>query len=117
MEENSIPVYEVSNKLQNILDKVADQDTLTSQEKQLWLQHFAYVISDGYTLTTENLLSSHDWWLKCLEYKSGIVDSKMTQFETLLPELRELELTDFINFITTFFTIEELASVDINELA
>lgn len=110
-------LYEVSNALQKVLDKVDSEDIteLSPQEKKLWLQHFAYVISDGYTLTVEQLLTTHNKWLTTVEYHSGVDDHKFKDFEEM--NFKDWKLIDFLNFVVNHFTVNELSVVDINNTA
>ena len=70
-------IYEVSDTLQKILDKVDNCDLveLTPSEEKLWLKHFAYVISNQFTLTSDQLLNTYNRWLVTIEYYSDIDDT------------------------------------------
>lgn len=116
-----LSVYEVNDDLQRILDKVDTEDIteVSSREATLWKQHFAYVISNQFTLTTAQLLNTHNRWLTDIEYHSGISDERFKAFEDKVAshDANEWELTDFLNFVVNYFTLEELSAVDINNTA
>lgn len=118
-QSDELIIYEVTPKLQSVIDKVIDGDELTQAEFKLWFKHFSQVITDHGNLDTEALLTSHDWWLRRIEYHSGIEDSKMAKFEEEI-EKRDLDqwaTDDFLKFVKDFFSITELAVVDISDMA
>jgi hypothetical protein len=109
--EDSIEGWAIPAALQNAIDKVNQGDDLTVDEEKDWLEYYLFIISDNYTLTTADLLSDHDWWLKCIQYHSSIDEDKMQQFMDSLPKLKKLSLDDFLSHVITFFTIDELKSI------
>lgn len=114
---DDLELYEVSDALQKILDKVDYQDIieLSPYETTLWLQHFAYVISDQYTLSVKQLLTTHDKWLKTIEYHSNIKEDKFIEFEG--KNFDNWTLTEFLNYVVNYFTVDELSVLDINNTA
>ena len=103
--------WQIPEKLQTAIDKVNQGDDLTVTEEKDWLEYYLFVISDNYTLTAEDLLRDHDWWLKCIQYHSGIDEDKMQNFLDRIPELKKLSLDEFLSIVITYFTIDELKSI------
>lgn len=101
-------VYRIPISLQIAIDKVNDGDDLTDGETREWLEYYLFIISDNHTLSVKEMLSDHDWWLKRIEYHSGIREEKMAEFRLKCSE--DMPLDDFLETIITFFTLEELAS-------
>lgn len=111
--EKDLTAYIVSNRLQEILDKVRKSDPegldlMPSAERQLWYQHFAYVISDKYELTPKELLTSHDAWLRTIEMENDISD-KVEAFIANAHQYSDIQ--QFMDFVFDQFTFAELASV------
>jgi hypothetical protein len=113
------PVYEVSDELQRVLDKVETSDVVDIDplERKMWLKHFMYVISEQYKLKPEELFGSHDRWLRTIEYQSGISDVKFQQFENNIEDLKKESINHVLGYIVNFFTFEELSTVNINNTA
>lgn len=118
-QEPDLIIYQVTDKLQKVLDKVdeGDWDTLTHLESKNWLQHFCYIISDGFSLSSEQILNSHDGWLRTIEYHSNITESQFKLFEDQIPEMCQWDRLTLLNYIVTFFELPQLATVDINHMS
>jgi hypothetical protein len=104
--------WQIPDALQTAIDKVNQGDDLTIQEERDWLEYYLFIISDNFTLSSKDLLSDHDWWLKCIQYHSDIDEDKMQQFLDKIPELQKQPLEDFLGFVVTYFTIDELKAVN-----
>jgi hypothetical protein len=109
--EISIEGWTIPDSLQDAIDKVNQGDELTPIEEQQWMEYYLFVISDNYTLTPTEMLSDHDWWLKCIQYHSGIDEDKMYTFLYNKDKLANLSLDDFLTQVLSFFTIDELKSI------
>jgi hypothetical protein len=109
--EASIEGWNIPESLQSTIDKVNQGDDLTKNEEKDWLEYYLFVVSDNYTLSPEDMLSDHDWWLKCIQYHSGIDEDKMQRFLDRIPELNKMPLDDFLSIVITYFTIDELKPI------
>ena len=118
-QDSDLIVYQVTDKLQDVLDKVDDGewDTLSQAQRKIWLHHFCYVISDGFRLNSEQILNSHDAWLRTIEYHSNITEDKFKLFEDQIPEMNHWERLRLLNHIISFFELPQLATVDINQMS
>ena len=119
-EFQDVILYEVSDSLQRVLDKVSTEDLteLSAREIKLWLDHFCYVVSKQYTLTPQQLVTSHDKWLVTIELQNDIED-KLIAFNEIVrsDDFKSWDLIKFLDFVVKFFTFEELAVFDINHTA
>lgn len=115
--EKDIVVYKVSDILQRVMEKVDNHDDLTQREKNMWLDQFCYIISDAGRLSSDEMLHGYDWWLRCIEYHSSIDDMKMKYFEDNIDNMKKMDNKEFLNYVTDFFTLDELNAVDITELS
>jgi hypothetical protein len=109
--ESSIEGWTIPDSLQTAIDKVNQGDDLTAEEEKEWMEYYLFTISDNYTLTPDEMLNDHDWWLKCIQYHSGIDEDKMYKFLDRQDELKTLPLDDFLTEVITFFTIDEMKSI------
>jgi hypothetical protein len=97
--------------MENISLKLIEGETLSKKETRDWLINYIVFITYNYTLTTRDLLTDHDWWLKRIQYHSGIPDDKINLFMEHIPDMVDWPLENFIEYILEFFTLEELASI------
>jgi hypothetical protein len=113
-ELKDIDVYVVSELLQDILDRAKDEiDELLPEELELWKEHFKYVVTDGDRLNSEQLLGSHDMWLRTIQQE---VDSqRMDAFFTQADNISDADA--LVEFALSYFTPSELAAFDINDRA
>ena len=100
--------YAIPQSLQNIIDRVNDDEELTQTEAQEWLAYYLYIITAKYTLTVKEMLTEHDRWLKCIEYYSGIDEAKMNEFYDRDYKRSNISLDEFLKIIVNYFTIDEL---------
>lgn len=108
--------YFISDRLQEILKKIkliGVEAELTEKDKNRWLEYFMYVISGGYTLTPQQITTSHDWWLRTIEYQSNVDDTKFEKFEEIVEKRSWDSLQDFLSFVVSYFSFEELMVVEI----
>ena len=106
-------IYTIPASLQRIIEKVNDGDDLTDNETREWLMYYLYIITDNYRLSVKSLLSDHNWWLKCIEYHSGINEDKMNDF--LSADFSEYTIEEFLQLIIEYFTVEELKCIFDNQ--
>jgi hypothetical protein len=120
-QEPDMMLYTVSDALQKVLDKADAEDIIemSPREITMWLQHFAYVISEQYTLSTEQLLTTHNRWLTTVEYHSSITNERFKAFEEYINKknISNWKLTEFLNYVVNYFAIDELSVVEINDTA
>ena len=109
--ESSIEGWTIPDSLQTAIDKVNQGDDLTVEEEKEWMEYYLFIISDNYTLTPEEMLADHDWWLKCIQYHSGIDEDKMYKFLDNREQLVNLSTDDFLTEVLSFFTIDEMKSI------
>ena len=109
--ESSIEGWTIPDSLQTAIDKVNQGDELTAQEEKEWMEYYLFTISDNYTLTPKEMLTDHDWWLKCIQYHSGIDEDKIYNFLDNTDKLKKMNLDDFLTEVLSFFTIEEMKSI------
>lgn len=97
--------------LDEIVTKVNGQEVLTDEESELWLKAFRLAVSDDYHHTKEELLNKYDWWLKRIEYHSGVDSQRWEEFQNSILKKKHRDVVHFLTDVTDFFSIEELNSV------
>jgi len=108
--EASIEGWTIPESLQNVIDLVNQGDDISDEQAKEWLEYYLFIISDNYTLTPKEMLSDHDWWLKCIQYHSGIDEDKIVNF-MLNKKLSTLSTHDFLTYVITYFDIAEMKSI------
>jgi len=108
--EASIEGWTIPESLQTVIDLVNQGDDISDEQAKEWLEYYLFIISDNYTLTPKEMLSDHDWWLKCIQYHSGIDEDKIVNF-MLNKKLSTLSTHDFLTYVITYFDIAEMKSI------
>ncbi len=109
--EASIEGWTIPESLQNVIDLVNQGDDISDTQAKEWLEYYLFIISDNYTLTPKEMLSDHDWWLKCIQYHSGIDEDKIVNFMLNIKKLERLSTDDFLTYVITYFDISEMKSI------
>jgi hypothetical protein len=109
--EASIEGWTIPESLQNVIDLVNQGDDITEEQARDWLEYYLFIISDNYTLTPKEMLTTHDWWLKCIQYHSGINEDKIMYFIESQKQLGTLSTDEFLSHVITYFDISELKSI------
>lgn len=107
--EEVLHEYDIST----INQKLNDNDELTEEEEEAWKLAFELAITDEYTLTKDQLLSSHDAWINAMDY----IDEM--DLDIIVDNLRKGRHTDIYNFmddVMNSFTVEQLHSIQLAEL-
>jgi hypothetical protein len=109
--EASIEGWTIPESLQTVIDLVNQGDDISDEQAKEWLEYYLFIISDNYTLTPKEMLSDHDWWLKCIQYHSGIDEDKIVNFMLNNKKLSTLSTHDFLTYVITYFDIAEMKSI------
>ena len=109
--EASIEGWTIPESLQTVIDLVNQGDDISDEQAKEWLEYYLFIISDNYTLTPKEMLSDHDWWLKCIQYHSGIDEDKIVNFMLNIKKLSTLSTHDFLTYVITYFDIAEMKSI------
>lgn len=88
---------------------VEDDYDFTEQEEHIWKTAFAIYISDGYTLSKEDMLDEHDWWIKRLEYHAGLYEEEFSRIYVHLTNQVHLNVFDFLEDVLNSFTVDQLS--------
>ena len=107
----SIEGWTIPESLQTVIDLVNQGDDISDEQAKEWLEYYLFIISDNYTLTPKEMLSDHDWWLKCIQYHSGIDEDKIVNFMLNIKKLSTLSTHDFLTYVITYFDIAEMKSI------
>jgi hypothetical protein len=82
-------------------------DDISPKEGEAWLLAFEMSLTDDYSLTKEQLLTSHDWWINRLIQESDAD-------EDIIAEIIDTEHKDiyhFLDHVLSRFTLEQLYSI------
>lgn len=96
--------------------KLQEHDILNEDEQDLWYLAFDLAVTKDYSLTKEQLLGSHDWWLERILYESGIDDDIYDDIVTELKTEHHKDIHEFMDHVRDSFSIYELVSIDHPEL-
>jgi hypothetical protein len=104
---------EIDIEVKRISKKIRLHHELIPAEANLWRAEFARVLSNDYTLTQEQLLTSDNSWLQRIKYNSGIYEEKMDDFKNTIQNKPYASVEDFLEAVVSFFDIEELYHADV----
>lgn len=102
--------YVVSPYLQDVIDRVNNTDDIAvipANDIRLWKEHFSYELSDRHSLTANQLLTTHDSWLRTLENDN---DVDISDFIAEAKHAKNFE--HFMSIVFKHFTINQLASLN-----
>jgi hypothetical protein len=108
---------DLEERIAELSKRLQEYESLTKSESEIWLSAFR----DGLRQIVERharvgesdkdkinaLMSSYDGWLKSIKYNSGIDAEDMRKFEEGAEDYDDL--TEFLQYVTDYFTIEQLA--------
>lgn len=86
-------------------------DDISPKEEEAWRLAFEMSLTDEYTLTKEQLLTSHDWWINRLIQES---DLDAEDLDGIIAEIRGTnhgDIYQFLDHVLSSFTIEQLYSI------
>lgn len=86
-------------------------DDISAEEEHAWRLAFELALSDEYTLTKEQLLTSHDWWINRLIQES---DLDAEDLDGIIVELQNTDHEDihqFLDHVLSKFNIEQLYAI------
>lgn len=97
--------------------KLSDYEEVTDKESEAWLLSFELALTDDYGLSTDQLLSSHDWWLKRLEIESGMETSEFSEIVDQFKTTDYDDIDEFISDVKSVFDIYQLYRIKYPELS
>lgn len=86
--------------------RLGQLDEISPREEEAWRLAFEMAITDEYTLTPQQLLNSHDWWLNRLLSK-GCDEDIIERLETS----NEHNLYKFLDLMHSLITIDQLYAI------
>lgn len=106
------------NGIQSINHKLETQsvDDISPKEEMAWRLAFEMALSDEYTLSKEQLLGSHDWWLRRMLAEADIDAADLDEIILDLQDTNHRDIYEFLDDVQTKFNIEQLYAIDIPDL-
>jgi hypothetical protein len=86
-------------------------DSVTDREEEAWRLAFEMSLTDDYTLTKEQLLTSHDWWIHRLLYESGLDAEELRERIADIRDTQHKDIYQFLDHVLERFSLEELYTI------
>lgn len=86
-------------------------DDISPKEEEAWRLAFEMSLTDDYTLTKEQLLTSHDWWIHRLIQESGLDAEDLDDIIIEIQNTPHKDIYQFLDHVLSSFTIEQLHSI------
>lgn len=96
----------INNKLE-----LKQLDSVTAKEEEAWRLAFEMALTDDYTLTKKQLLSSHDWWINRLIQESDLDAEDLDEIILELKKTKHADIYQFLDHVLQSFTLEQLYSI------
>ena len=98
--------------LSYVTEKINNKDLhdISQKEQESWIEAFKIALTDEFTLTKEQLLTSHNWWTSRLSYELGddlhlLVDD--------LTKTNHKNIHEFVDDLTNRLNLEQMNAINV----